>query len=103
MDDHGHWSLAPFYDVTFSPTAYNQHMTAFVGYGSQPPLKAIQKLAKQANFANWNQAKQVIEQVVESVQGWNKQAGLFDIKPEIQKLIDKQLHESWQGNKGLLR
>lgn len=102
MDDYGCWSLAPFYDVTFSPTPYNQHMTAYGGYGAQPPLKVIQKLAKQANFANWNQARQVIEQVVDSVQRWSKQAKLFDIKPETQKLIGKQLHETWQANKGLL-
>ncbi|WP_448218568.1 type II toxin-antitoxin system HipA family toxin [Endozoicomonas sp. 2B-B] len=101
MDDHGRWSLAPFYDVTFSPTPYNNHMTAYMGYGSQPPLEVIQKLASQANFANWNQARRVIEQVVESVHSWSDQAGLFDIKADTQKLIGKQLRETWRANKGL--
>ena len=77
-------------------------MTAFIGYGSQPPLKVVQKLAKQANFSNWNQAKQVIMRIVDSVQSWSELAKNLDINPKTQKLIGKQLDETWRANKRLI-
>ena len=66
--DNGQWQLAPFYDVTFSPSAYGEHATAFAGFGKTPSLKAMQKLAAQANFANWQQAQQVIKEVIDVMQ-----------------------------------
>ncbi|MGI9280006.1 MAG: type II toxin-antitoxin system HipA family toxin [Endozoicomonas sp.] len=103
MDDLGQWSLAPFYDVTFSPSPYNQHMMAYLGYGSEPPVKAVQKLAKQANIATWNQAKQVIERVLDALQDWPELAADFDVRPSTKKLIARQLNECWKENRGLLK
>lgn len=103
MDDDGQWSVAPFYDVTFSPSPHNQHTTAFCGYGNQPPLKIIQRLAKQANFSNWNQAKQTIEYVVDALSQWPEHAKAFGIKHSTQRLINKQLNEIWHQNKHLFQ
>ncbi len=50
--DDGQWNPAPFYDVTYSPHPFNEHATAFGGYGKAPPLKVMQKLATSAGFAN---------------------------------------------------
>ncbi|WP_062270400.1 type II toxin-antitoxin system HipA family toxin [Endozoicomonas arenosclerae] len=102
MDDAGQWSLAPFYDVTFSPSPYNQHMMAYLGHGSEPPVKAVQKLAKQANIATWNQAKKIIERVVDALQNWSEIAADLDVKPSTKKLIGRQLDETWKANKRLL-
>lgn len=33
QSDNSEWQLAPFYDVTFSPSPYNEHATAFAGFG----------------------------------------------------------------------
>ncbi|AEG31076.1 type II toxin-antitoxin system HipA family toxin [Thiomicrospira cyclica] len=65
--DDGQWNPAPFYDVTYSPHPFNEHATAFGGYGKAPPIKAMQKLAIGAGFANWHEAKQVIEDVAEAI------------------------------------
>lgn|GEM_PF-367620 len=65
--DGGQWSLAPFYDVTFSPSPYGEHATAFAGFGKQPPHKAMERLAAQANFASWKQARAVIAEVVGAI------------------------------------
>ena len=51
--DDGRWRPSPCYDVTFSPSPYGEHSTAFLGHGATPPLKAMQQLAGQANYANW--------------------------------------------------
>ena len=102
MDDQGQWSVAPFYDVTFSPSPYNQHMMAFGGYGNQPPLKVIQKLATQANFTNWKQAQQSIESVLDALSHWPEQTRKLNIGTRTQQLISERLNECWQQNKRLV-
>ena len=102
QNDHGEWQLAPFYDITFSPSPYNEHATAFSGFGKAPSLKVMQKLATQANFSNWNKAQQVIEEVVEAINTFDVTAHKLGVKPETIKLISKQLASIYQENKTLL-
>ncbi|MDX2369607.1 MAG: type II toxin-antitoxin system HipA family toxin [Colwellia sp.] len=102
QNDHGEWHLAPFYDITFSPSPYSEHATAFAGFGKTPSLKVMQKLAIQANFSNWKQAQQVIKEVVEAINSFNVTAKLLGVKPETIGLISKQLEKVYQENKRLL-
>ncbi|PCI73167.1 MAG: phosphatidylinositol kinase [Gammaproteobacteria bacterium] len=102
QNDHGEWHLAPFYDITFSPSPYNEHATAFAGFGKKPSLKVMQKLAIQANFSNWKQAQHVINEVVEAISSFNMSAQRLGVKPETIRLISKQLENVYQENKTLL-
>jgi serine/threonine-protein kinase HipA len=95
-------SPAPFYDVTFSPNPHQEHSTAFMGYGKQPPLKVIQKLATQANFAHWHEAKAVIVQIVEALSQWSTLAKELDISAANRQRVTAQLNVLYQQNKGLL-
>jgi serine/threonine-protein kinase HipA len=103
QQDNGQWQLAPFYDVTFSPSSYTEHATAFCGFGKKPSLKVMQKLAEQANFANWEQAQLVIDEVVEAVQAFTSIANKLTINPEVRRLINKQLNNTFLENKILLQ
>jgi serine/threonine-protein kinase HipA len=100
--DDGQWQLAPFYDVTFSPSPYGEHATAFAGFGKQPSLKAIQQLASQANFANWSQAQQVIAEVVAAISQFGGVASELGVSKDIISLINQQLAQVYQENKQLL-
>jgi len=100
--DNGQWQLAPFYDVTFSPSAYGEHATAFVGYGKRPMLKAMQKLAAQANFANWSQAQQVIQEIVEVMQQFPVVAKELGVSEQTIKLIMQLLEQVRVSNKSLM-
>jgi len=102
QQDNGDWQLAPFYDVTFSPSPYNEHATAFAGFGKQPSLKAMQKLANQANFSSWKQAQQVIEEVVESINHFATITTELDIETKTINLIKKQQNAVYLENKCLL-
>ncbi|PCH94503.1 MAG: phosphatidylinositol kinase [Gammaproteobacteria bacterium] len=102
QNDKGEWHLAPFYDITFSPSPYNEHATAFAGFGKAPNLKAMQKLAIQANFSSWQQAQVVIEEVVAAISCFNATASQLGVKPESIKLISKQLEVIYKENKILL-
>ncbi|OAI08444.1 type II toxin-antitoxin system HipA family toxin [Methylomonas methanica] len=102
QDDSGAWRLAPFYDVTFSPHPYGEHATAFAGYGKNPPLNAVQALARHAGFANWKLAQQAIAEVVETVAGFAELARALDVDTQTITLITQQLNAVWQANKALL-
>lgn len=102
QNDRGQWHLAPFYDITFSPSPYSEHATAFSGFGKTPSLKVMQKLAMQANFSNWKQAQHVIKEVVEAINSFNVTAKLLGVKPETVGLISKQLDNVYKENKILL-
>ena len=103
QSDDGTWSLAPFYDVTFSPNPFGEQATAFGGYGKQPPLKTIQQLAATANFSQWSQAKQVLDEVVNSLSDFSAQAKALGVKKGTIVLIEQQLNHTYQTNKHLLK
>lgn len=102
QDDNGQWRAAPFFDITFSPTPYNEHSTSFVGYGKRPSLKAIQKLASLANFKNWLDAKEIIAQIIEEINKWDTIARDLNISSANRNMISKQLKQIQQDNKHLL-
>ncbi len=103
QDDSGQWQLAPFYDVTFSPSPYGEHATAFSGFGKQPSKKAIQQLALHANYSSWRQAQQVIEEVLEGIDQFRKVAEALAVSSETTQLIGSQLDKVYKENKGLLQ
>ncbi len=102
MDDNGQWRLAPFYDVTFSPNPHHQHMMSYAGFGQQPSIDAVQKLAAQANFSKWKDAQHEISKVLDALSQWPVVAAELDIAPSTIKMISKQLDEVFQKNKKLL-
>ena len=102
QDDAGNWQPSPFYDVTFSPAPHGQHTTAFMGHGSAPPLKVMQHLAGQANFASWPRAREALERVVDALQNWPTIATELSIRPDTRRLISNQLDQIRNINSALL-
>ncbi|OEE76397.1 type II toxin-antitoxin system HipA family toxin [Vibrio genomosp. F6] len=100
--DDGSWQLAPFYDVTFSPHPFNEHATAFAGYGKAPPLKVMQKLAASAGFATWKEAQQCIQEVVDAISQFKYLAEQHAISKTTILAIEKTLVERKQENVALL-
>lgn len=102
MDDQGQWQLAPFYDVTYSPTPHNNHMMSFVGHGHTPPLKTVQKLATLANFSHWPAAKAVIGEVVDALSQWPQVAKTLGVKTANIAQIAAHLEQVRKDNSALL-
>ncbi|MEZ9153884.1 type II toxin-antitoxin system HipA family toxin [Vibrio sp. F13] len=100
--DDGSWQLAPFYDVTFSPHPFNEHATAFAGYGKTPPLKVMQKLAASAGFANWKEAQQCIQEVVDAISQFRALAEEHGVSKTTVLAIEKTLAVRKQENAALL-
>ena len=102
QDDDGRWRPSPCYDVTFSPSPYGEHTTAFAGHGATPPLSAMQQLAAQANHASWGRAREVIEEVVDIIQRWPAVATGLGVRPETRRLVGRRLDEVRLANRALL-
>ncbi len=100
--DDGNWQLAPFYDVTFSPHPFNEHATAFAGHGKAPPLKVMQKLAVSAGFANWREAQQCIQEVVDAIDNFVSLATQQGVSKTTVQVIAETLAERKQENAVLL-
>ncbi len=98
----GSWQLAPFYDVTFSPHPFNEHATAFAGYGKAPPLKVMQKLAASAGFAAWKDAQQCIQEVVDVISQFASLAEQQVLSKTTVLAIEKTLAERKRENAVLL-
>ncbi|MEX1057917.1 MAG: type II toxin-antitoxin system HipA family toxin [Natronospirillum sp.] len=103
QDDHGQWRPAPFYDVTFSPHPFNEHATAFGGYGKQPPIKAIEKLAAAAGFASWKQAQQHLFEIVDVLSTFPDIAQGYGVQKTTIAAIEKTLQRQRSENGALLR
>ena len=91
QDDAGEWVPAPFYDVTFSPHPYQEHATAYAGFGKNPPLKAIQVLAARAGYAKWEQAQHDIDEIVGVLADFSVVARELGVDGGVAKLISRQL------------
>lgn len=98
QSDDGSWQVAPFFDVTFSPHPFNEHATAFGGYGKQPPLKTVQKLASSAGFATWKEAQQSIFEVLDALSGFSNLAKNQGIKKSTITAIEKTLEQRRREN-----
>ncbi|WP_440682492.1 type II toxin-antitoxin system HipA family toxin [Cysteiniphilum halobium] len=102
LNAHNEWSPSPFYDVTFSPNAYNEHMMAFQGYGRKPPLKTMQSLAYVANYASWQDAQKDIQSVVDALSYWQDYACDLGVNKQTVQIIQKRLDAVYAENRQLL-
>tara|TARA_R110001583_G_scaffold14540_2_gene60507 strand:- start:1024 stop:1626 length:603 start_codon:yes stop_codon:yes gene_type:complete len=98
QSDDGQWQPAPFYDVTYSPHPFNEHATAFGGYGKAPPMKVMQKLAASAGFTNWTEAQQVVEEVSEVLSQFAHLARQQGISNATVSALNKTLNQRRQEN-----
>ena len=100
--DTGDWSLAPFYDVSFSPYPFGEHATAFAGYGKTPTLKAVQSLARRAGFSFWREARTSIVEIVDVLSEFETLAREYGLSSETSRLISSQLNRIREANTALL-
>lgn len=102
MSDKGLWQPSPMYDVTFSPTPYDEHAMAFGGYGSKPPLKTIQRLASYANYSSWKEAQNDLQRICSVLADWPAIGRELGVAPGRIEEIGSRLNKVYLENKGLL-
>jgi len=102
QSDDGEWLPAPFYDVTFSPGRFGEHATGYAGFGKQPPLKVLKRLAAGAGYASWPQARQDVQRVADTLVEFSAVAKKLGVSSETIRLIQQQLDQTYHQNRDLL-
>lgn len=72
------WVMTPAYDLTFSSSQHNQHMTAVNGSGN-PALKDIHAIAKNHSIKT---SKKIINEVISAVKMWPQYAAQWGVDPD---------------------
>lgn len=94
MDEQGQWSLAPAYDLTFAYNAKSQwtrrHLMGVQGNFEIPTQRELFALADRFQVPA---AKEVIEQVAESVRNWSRFAADAKLSTERTAEIEARLRE----------
>ncbi len=67
MNESGKWSLSPAYDLTYSSTGIDEHITRVAGEGVNPGRENIIELANEFSI---NQPNEIIDQVLASLGKW---------------------------------
>ena len=62
----------------------------------KPPLKALQRLAAEAGYADWQQARQQINDVLAALADFSDVAKALGVSPETTRLIQQQLNQQYQ-------
>lgn len=101
LGDDGQWQPAPFYDVTFSPHPYNEHATAFGGFGKQPSLRAMQKLAASAGYENWQAACHDMAEIADGVMEFAVLAKQMGVSQATMVMIQTTLEQRLKENSHL--
>ena len=81
----------PAYDLTFSPHPYNEHSTAFHGYGSRPPVEVLETLGERASYASPAKSHAVIRDIIEVVSTFKQVAEDLGVSKPIRKEIARRL------------
>jgi len=99
-DDKDNWRLAPFYDIVYSPSPYDEHMTAFNGNGVLP-LQALELLAGQAGYSNAKPLKMILDEIYAETRHFKNEALNLGVSKQLATTIDKHMTEKWQAIKSV--
>lgn len=93
-DDEGNWRLSPFYDVTYSPTDFGEHMTSFNGNGIAPNNASLTLMTKQANISS-KEIPLMIESIMESLTQADKVLTHVNVSTKIKTIITSTINKNW--------
>jgi serine/threonine-protein kinase HipA len=91
MNENGNWSIAPAFDLTFSPSPGGYHSLS-VGNTYQEIGK--KELLKLASYFGINNGNLIIDQVKEILSKWNTFSSETEINKKESKLIERTLLEN---------
>jgi serine/threonine-protein kinase HipA len=95
-NDDDNWRLAQFYDIVYSPSPYDEHMTSFNGTGTQP-LQALELLAGQAGYSNAKPLKIILDEIYAETRHFKNEALNLGVPKQLAITIDKHMTEKWKA------
>jgi len=89
MDQQGHWTVSPAYDLTFSSGPSGEHSTMIMGEGKSPTKAHLLRLASTCNIKQ-DIALEIINQVLAATEQWDA----FASEVGVSKLQTKNIGDS---------
>ena len=87
QNDAGRWELSPAYDVTYSPHPFDEHATAFQGYGARPPLEVLDALGELAAFPSHTHSRRVVRDLIDVVSNFDVVAKELGVSEPVRQEI----------------
>ncbi|MEX0445740.1 type II toxin-antitoxin system HipA family toxin [Xenorhabdus sp. SGI246] len=94
-DDSDNWRLSPFYDVVYTPSPYNEHMTSFNGNGKIITPKALELLAAQAGFTSKNPLIDMLAEIYHATRQFKFFANELGVDKSLVTMIDLHMQQKW--------
>ena len=88
MNENGNWSLAPAFDLTFSPSPGGYHSLSVANTYQDIGKKDLLKLASYFGINNGNE---IIDHVKETLSKWKTFSTEMEINKKESELIEKTL------------
>jgi serine/threonine-protein kinase HipA len=90
MDTAGQWTLAPAYDLTFSPGPGTEHSTTVAGEGARPTREHCLQVATTMGL-KLAEAGEIIQRVNDTASAWSTVAKDAGVSAASMKLIQKSI------------
>lgn len=94
--DTDSWKLSPFYDIVYSPSPNQEHMTAFSGNG-RTPKNALDHLAAQSGLSSKKAIMLMAEEIFETTRSFSNEAKNLGLSPLLIKEIDRNMVERYKS------
>jgi serine/threonine-protein kinase HipA len=95
LDDSDNWRLSPFYDVVYTPSPYQEHMTSFSGNGKTITSNALELLAVQAGFTDKKPLVDMLEEIYHATRQFKQFASELDVDNALATMIDQHMQQKW--------
>lgn len=94
MDASGEWKLSPAYDLAFAENDSwtRQHQMSVAGKFSGITRRDCLRVASAFDIRS-SQAHEIIDEVLDSVAAWDREAAAVDVEPEFRAAISRRLEE----------
>lgn len=90
MDEDGHWTLSPAYDLTFSSGPNGEQSTTVMGEGRNPRVEHLLKLAKESNIKK-RKAEKILAEIKSSIENWTTLSKKYGVSSSNIKFIQSKL------------
>ncbi|WP_445494952.1 type II toxin-antitoxin system HipA family toxin [Photorhabdus sp. SF281] len=94
-DDNDNWRISPFYDIMYSPSRYNEHMTAFNGYGSKITKQAMELMAGQAGLSGAKAMMNITAEIYDIAKDFHIAAEHVGIPTILAREIQRNIDNRW--------
>ncbi|NHB88395.1 type II toxin-antitoxin system HipA family toxin [Photorhabdus tasmaniensis] len=94
-DDNDNWRISPFYDIVYSPSRYNEHMTAFNGDGSKITKQTMELMAGQAGLPGAKAMMNIAAEIYDIAKDFHTAAEHVGIPAILAKEIQRNIDNRW--------